>query len=224
MTPAEFVNSLTATGTMRSSYQIWRHWPHEQGTSRCRAARSDCGCPDRLLDVGYIKRGQLVRCVFDAGHGQCSEQHCRGLFALAPMVPTLRSASLTSRPHVSQWVTSLAGTGLTWNYVSQLVAPGQPGIVDQETMQQACDLTDTTGEELYVLDAGGQMYGNSICSQEERNGWAPESSPGPLAAQAQQQASADAVRHRPPQHSSRPRRPRRCFVCGTGVGVIPGIG
>jgi hypothetical protein len=96
-----------------------------------------------------------------------------------------------------QWVTNLAGMGLTWNFISDLVSPGQPGTADQETMQQVCDLT-SGGEELYVEDAGGQTYGNSICSQEEQNGWTPESSPGPLAAleqqaeQQQAQASASA--------------------------------
>jgi hypothetical protein len=98
----------------------------------------------------------------------------------------------------SQWVTNLAGIGLVWNYISQLVAPGEPGTADQETMEQVCDLTDSTGEELYVEDAGGQSYGNSICSQEEQNGWSPESSPGPLASlmqqvgQQQEQANASA--------------------------------
>jgi hypothetical protein len=91
----------------------------------------------------------------------------------------------------SQWITNLAGIGLTWNFISQLVAPGQPGTADQETMQQVCDLTDGT-QELYVEDAGGQSYGNSICSQEEQNSWTPESSPGPLATQAQQAAQSAA--------------------------------
>jgi hypothetical protein len=96
-----------------------------------------------------------------------------------------------------QWITNLAGIGLTWDFIGELVTPGQPGTADQETMQQVCDLTNGT-EELYVEDAGGQSYGNSICSQEEQNGWTPESSPGPLAAQEQQaeqqqaQASASA--------------------------------
>jgi hypothetical protein len=91
----------------------------------------------------------------------------------------------------SQWITNLAGTGLVWNFISQMVPPGESGSADQETMQQACDLTDGT-QELYVEDEGGQSYGDSICSQEEQNSWTPESSPGPLAMQAQQQASANA--------------------------------
>jgi hypothetical protein len=89
-----------------------------------------------------------------------------------------------------QWITNLAGSGLVWNYIGQMIAPGQPGTADQETMGQACDLTDGT-QELYVEDAGGQSYGDSICSSEEQNGWTPESSPGPLAAQEQQQAQQE---------------------------------
>jgi hypothetical protein len=100
----------------------------------------------------------------------------------------------------SQWIQNLAGNGLVWSPISQMIPPGQPGSADQETMAQACDLTDGT-QELYVEDAGGQSYGNGICNQEERNGWTPESSPGPLAAltqqagqqQAQAQASASAA-------------------------------
>lgn len=87
----------------------------------------------------------------------------------------------------AQWITDLAGTGLNWYPVSQLVVPGYAGTADQEAMQEACDLT-SGGEELFVEDAGGMAYGNSICSQEEQNGWTPEGSPGPLAAQAQQAA------------------------------------
>ena len=57
----------------------------------------------------------------------------------------------------------------------------------------SCDLTDGI-QELYVVDGGGEFYGNSICSQEEKNGWTPEGSPGPLAAQGQldEQAAASA--------------------------------
>jgi hypothetical protein len=91
----------------------------------------------------------------------------------------------------AKWIQNLAGTGLVWNPISQMVAPGSAGTVDDETMQQACDLTDGT-QELYVEDSGGQSYGNGICSQEEQNGWTPESSAGPLAAQTQQEAQAQA--------------------------------
>jgi chemotaxis protein histidine kinase CheA len=91
----------------------------------------------------------------------------------------------------SRWIQNLAGNGLVWYPISQMVAPGSAGTADGETMQEACDLTDGT-QELYVEDAGGQMYGDSICSQEEQNGWTPEGSPGPLAAQAQQAAQQQA--------------------------------
>jgi hypothetical protein len=91
----------------------------------------------------------------------------------------------------ASWIQNLAGTGLVWYPISQMVAPGSAGTADSETMEEACDLTDGT-EELYVEDAGGQSYGDSICSQEEQNGWTPESSPGPLASQAQQQAEQQA--------------------------------
>lgn len=87
----------------------------------------------------------------------------------------------------ARWIQDLAGTGLAWYPVSQMVAPGSAGTADGETMEPACDLTDGT-EELYVEDAGGQIYGDSICSQEEQNGWTPESPPGALAARAQQAA------------------------------------
>jgi hypothetical protein len=98
----------------------------------------------------------------------------------------------------NQWIQNLAGTGLNWYPVTSLVLPGDAGTSDGETMQQACDLTNGT-EELFVVDAGGQSYGDSICSQEEQNGWTPESTPGPLASDAQQgeqqqaQASASAA-------------------------------
>jgi hypothetical protein len=91
----------------------------------------------------------------------------------------------------AQWIQNLAGDGLVWYPLTQMILPGNAGSADQETMQQACDLTDGT-QELYVEDAGGQMYGDDICSQEERNGWTPEGSPGPLASQALQQAQQQA--------------------------------
>lgn len=91
----------------------------------------------------------------------------------------------------SKWIQDLAGTGLVWYPISQLAAPGSAGNADQETMQQACDLTDGA-QELYVEDAGGQDYGDSICSQKEQIGWTPETSPGPLAAQVQQEAQQQA--------------------------------
>jgi hypothetical protein len=89
----------------------------------------------------------------------------------------------------AQWITDLAGNGLVWYPISQMVPPGQNGTADGETMEQACDLTDGT-QELYVEDAGGQSYGDTICSGEEQNGWTPENPPGPLAVQAQQASSS----------------------------------
>jgi hypothetical protein len=91
----------------------------------------------------------------------------------------------------AQWIQNLAADGLVWYPLTAMVLPGNAGSADQETMQQACDLTDGT-QELYIEDAGGQDYGDSICSQEEQNGWTPEGSPGPLASQAQQQAQQEA--------------------------------
>jgi hypothetical protein len=92
----------------------------------------------------------------------------------------------------AQWITDLAGSGLVWQLVGQMVPPGSPGTADGEAMEQACDLTANGGEEFYVEDVGDQFYGDSICSQEEQNGWTPESSPGPLAVIEQQQGEAAA--------------------------------
>lgn len=91
----------------------------------------------------------------------------------------------------SSWISNLAEIGLVWYPIGQMTAPGSEGNADDDTMAQACDLTDGT-QELYVEDGGDQNYGDTICSQEERNGWTPENSPGPLAAQAQQAAQQQA--------------------------------
>ena len=87
----------------------------------------------------------------------------------------------------ASWIQNLAGIGLVWYPINQMVPPGSATTSDGETMQSACDLTDGA-HELYVEDAGGQTYGDNICSAEEQNGWTPEASPGPLASQAEQQA------------------------------------
>jgi hypothetical protein len=87
----------------------------------------------------------------------------------------------------ASWIQSLAGSGLVWYPITTMLAPGSHGN-DGDTMGMSCDLTDGA-QELYVVD-GGEYYGNSICSQEEQNGWTPEGSPGPLAAQGQQQQQA----------------------------------
>ena len=93
----------------------------------------------------------------------------------------------------SQWVQDLAGSGLVWYPITALAVPGSQGSADSDTMQETCDLTDGS-QELYVEDGGGMDYGDSICNSEERNGWSPEGTPGPLASQAQsaQQAAAQA--------------------------------
>ena len=91
----------------------------------------------------------------------------------------------------NQWVQNLAGDGLVWYPISSLAVPGSQGSADSDTMQETCDLTDGTTE-LFVEDGGGMAYGDDICSAEERNGWSPEGTPGPLASQgqtAQQQAA-----------------------------------
>lgn len=88
----------------------------------------------------------------------------------------------------ASWIQPLAGSGLVWYPITTMLAPGSQGN-DGDTMGVSCDLTDGD-QELYVVDGGGEYYGNSICSQEEQNGWTPEGSPGPLAAQGQQQQQA----------------------------------
>lgn len=95
-----------------------------------------------------------------------------------------------------KWVQDLAGTGLNWYPLTAMAVPGSPA-ADGGTYSEACDLTANGGEELYVEDTGGMSYGNSICSGEEANGWAPEGTPGPIASQeqqaGQQQAQASAA-------------------------------
>ncbi len=92
-----------------------------------------------------------------------------------------------------QWIQNLAGDGLVWYPISSLAVPGSQGSADSDAMQETCDLTDGT-QELYVQDGGSMSYGDDICSAEERNGWSPEGTPGPLASQGQngQQAAAQA--------------------------------
>jgi len=91
-----------------------------------------------------------------------------------------------------QWQQNLAGAGLNWYPVASLPVIGTTGS-DGDTIAEACDLTDGT-QELFVEDGGGMSYGNTICSQEEANGWHSESSPGPIAQQeaGEQQANGQA--------------------------------
>jgi hypothetical protein len=84
----------------------------------------------------------------------------------------------------ARWIQTLAGSGLVWYPITSMLPPGSQG-GDDDTMEVSCDLTDGT-QELYVMDGGSEYYGNSICSDEEQNGWTPEGSPGPLAALGQQ--------------------------------------
>lgn len=89
------------------------------------------------------------------------------------------------------WISNLAHDGLVWFDITGIAVPGSPGPADQETMGTRCDLTDGT-QEMLVEDAGGAVYGDSICSAEEQNGWTPES--GPMGVQANAaEASANAA-------------------------------
>lgn len=53
----------------------------------------------------------------------------------------------------SRWIQNLAGNGLVWYPISQMVVPGSGGAADGEAMQEACDVTDGT-QELYVEEFG----------------------------------------------------------------------
>jgi hypothetical protein len=94
---------------------------------------------------------------------------------------------VTGSSNCNSWVQALAGDGLTWQPIGSLVTPGNPGTADGGTMAITCVL-DSGPEQLTVEDSGGQMYGNSICSGEEQNGWTPDTT-----AEASDQASADQV-------------------------------
>jgi hypothetical protein len=95
----------------------------------------------------------------------------------------------------SSWKQNLAGNGLAWYTINQLVKLGSPDTADTDTMGETCDLTDGT-QELFVEDGGEMPYGDGTCTREEQDGWTPEPKPGPLASQAQPaavQASASAA-------------------------------
>ena len=85
----------------------------------------------------------------------------------------------------SSWKRRLAGSGLAWYSINQLVKLGSPDTADTDTMGETCDLTDGT-QELFVEDGGEMPYGDGTCTREEQDGWTPEPKPGPLASQAQQ--------------------------------------
>jgi hypothetical protein len=86
------------------------------------------------------------------------------------------------------WMHSLAGNGVTWYPIAQMVKVGSPDDVDTDTMGETCDLTDGT-QELFVEDGGEMPYGDGTCTKEEQAGWKAEASPGPLALQAQSAAA-----------------------------------
>jgi hypothetical protein len=85
----------------------------------------------------------------------------------------------------SSWKQKLAGNGLAWYPINQLVKLGSRDSADTDTMAETCDLTDGT-QELFVEDGGEMPYGSGTCTGEEQDGWTPEATPGPLASQAQQ--------------------------------------
>jgi hypothetical protein len=78
---------------------------------------------------------------------------------------------------------SLAGKGLAWYPINQLVKLGSRDVADTDRMAETCDLTDGT-QELFVEDGGEMPYGDGTCTREEQDGWTPEATPGPLASQA----------------------------------------
>jgi hypothetical protein len=84
----------------------------------------------------------------------------------------------------SSWMKNLAGNGLAWYPINQLVKLGSRDIADTDSMAETCDLTDGT-QELFVEDGGEMPYGSGTCTREEQDGWKAEATPGPLAAQAQ---------------------------------------
>jgi hypothetical protein len=88
----------------------------------------------------------------------------------------------------SSWIQNLAGNGLAWVPINQLVKLGSPDTVDTDKMAETCDLTDGT-QELFVEDGGEMPYGAGTCTKEEQDGWTAEATPGPLAQQAQPAAA-----------------------------------
>jgi hypothetical protein len=87
----------------------------------------------------------------------------------------------------ANWIHNLDGAGgLVWYPIKQMAVLGSEGAAPlREALEPVCDLADGT-QELYVEDSGEQIYGLSICSVEEVDGWRPEKTPGPLALHYQQ--------------------------------------
>jgi hypothetical protein len=98
----------------------------------------------------------------------------------------------------SSWMRKLAGNGLAWYPINQLVKVGSRDTADTDSMAETCDLTDGT-QELFVEDGGEMPYASGTCTREEQDGWKAEATPGPLARQARRaqpaaaQASAPAA-------------------------------
>ena len=91
----------------------------------------------------------------------------------------------------ASWMHSLAGKGLAWYPINQLVKLGSRDVADTDRMGETCDLTDGT-QELFVEDGGEMPYGSGTCTKEEQDGWKPEATPGPLASQAERAQPATA--------------------------------
>lgn len=62
------------------------------------------------------------------------------------------------------WITALAGNGLNW----------EPAATAAPDVRLACRLA-SAGTVLTVMDSGQMLYGDDVCSQEEKNGWEPAS-------------------------------------------------
>jgi len=74
-----------------------------------------------------------------------------------------------------QWVSWLAPVGLNWLIIPAIQDPYTPGPADGESLYKVCVLSAGM-ESMTVEDAGSAIYGTSICSQEEANGWVPHES------------------------------------------------
>jgi len=88
------------------------------------------------------------------------------------------------------WMHDLDGKGISWYAITRMLTVGSPDVADTDYMAETCDLTNGTSE-LYVEDGGEMPYGDGTCTKEERLGWKPESTPGPLALAARAPAGTD---------------------------------
>jgi hypothetical protein len=71
----------------------------------------------------------------------------------------------------SSWIHKLAGNGLTWVPINEMVKVGSPDTADTDSMGETCDLADGT-QELFVEDDGEMPYGDGTCTKEEQAGGA----------------------------------------------------